>query len=151
MAEAHALALPKRRKPRKSNPNRAVEVRYRELVEEHFDIILPTFGAGQKAQVKNVVKRYGAETMLKAVDWLFDNWTTLKRNEPKFYGGDKFPPLRALTSYNLMDGYLPYVEKGESLTNADGEYWRQWTSDQEVGRPSEVEVDLIDAQIGGSK
>jgi DNA-binding MarR family transcriptional regulator len=122
--QEHAHRTPSR----DHNPVSRFKTRYRQRVEDDFDISVARFTAGQTKQVKQTIERYGAERTLAALNWIFDNWPALKRQDGKIYAADKYPPLRALTAANLMDRYMPYVDAGEAYATHDDRYhWEGWT------------------------
>lgn len=131
-----ALSTPPPKTRRRPNTTKQFEYKYRAKVEEMTDIVLPDFLVSERSQVKQSIKRYGAETMLKALDWVFDNWTTLQSRNHKLYSADKFPPLKSLTAARLLNPILPYVQKGEpmpeevpyTLRPENKNYWAQSVS-----------------------
>lgn len=102
--------------------------------------------------MRTAVNHYGGEVMLEAIDWVFANWPAMQGGNPKLYGQDKYPPLKAFTSFALMDTYLPYIQTGEPLPFVDNGLSSMWTREVhkwEVDRPNEEGFNLLGNAWGG--
>jgi len=91
---------------------------YRSRLRDEYDVEFSRWTPKMERQISQIHRDFDGDFLVRAANWLFDNWRLLKRTETGLYDSDAYPPFRVLVSYSMVKKYEPYITGKETLKPA---------------------------------